>query len=347
MTDFSTALLSWFDQYGRKDLPWQQNRSAYRVWVSEIMLQQTQVKTVIPYFERFMQRFPGIDDLARASVDEVLHQWTGLGYYARARNLHKTAVLVMEKCNGELPMDPGELEQLPGIGKSTANAIVAQCAGQRAAILDGNVKRVLARYFAIAGWPGNTSVAKALWVKAELLTPDARIADYTQAIMDLGAMVCTRARPACDVCPVRRDCQAKLTSTIDQYPGKKPKKTLPVKETTMLLIEARGQVLLAQRPSGGIWGGLWSLPECESESINETLSALGIFEASQVRLPEFRHSFTHYHLDITPVHIRCDQTTSRVSETNGILWLDPSEPEEIGLSKPTVKLIASIAGQMN
>ena len=219
MTSFAKQLLDWFDQNGRKTLPWQTNKTPYRVWVSEIMLQQTQVATVVPYFIKFLNRFPSVDELAAATEDEVLHLWTGLGYYARARNLHTTAKKVMKVHNGELPATVNELVTLPGIGRSTAGAIAAICHETHAAILDGNVKRVLARHFTIGGWPGKTETQKSLWNKAESLTPHDRIADYTQAIMDLGATVCTRSSPDCPACPYFKSCQARINGTIDQYPG--------------------------------------------------------------------------------------------------------------------------------
>ncbi len=338
---FARRLLTWFDQYGRKTLPWQQDISPYRVWVSEIMLQQTQVTTVIPYYEKFMQRFPSVDELARASQDEVLHQWTGLGYYARGRNLHKAAQVVMQEYNGEFPVTTEELESLPGIGRSTAGAIVSICTGKKAPILDGNVKRVLARCFAVDGWPGANDTAKKLWAIAESMTPEQRVPDYTQAIMDLGAMVCTRSSPKCGVCPFEDKCIANAEHTIELYPGKKPKKVLPVKSTCMLLIETKGEVLLEQRPPDGLWGGLYSLPECEVADIDEALDRRGLNAGERVSLPEFRHSFTHFHLDITPVHIKV-QEISRVGEADRSIWYNLTRPEEVGLTKPAVKLLGML-----
>jgi len=221
---FSQQLLDWYDRHGRKELPWHRDRSAYRVWVSEIMLQQTQVTTVIPYFERFMERFPSVHDLASAAREEVLGYWSGLGYYARARNLHAAAIEVVERFGGEFPQDPEQLQSLRGIGRSTAAAIAAQAFDRRAAILDGNAKRVLARYHAIEGWPGKTAVTKKLWDCAEQHTPHERVCDYTQAIMDLGAMVCTRRNPACAACPMRTGCIGYARNNPEAYPGRKPKK---------------------------------------------------------------------------------------------------------------------------
>lgn len=339
MDNFSQQLLAWFDQHGRKDLPWQQNVSSYRVWVSEIMLQQTQVATVIPYFERFMKRFPTVDLLAKASIDEVLHQWTGLGYYARGRNLHAAAKIVITEHAGELPHTVSELESLPGIGRSTAGAIIAICTGQQAAILDGNVKRVLARCFAIEGWPGSSSTLNALWQKTEELTPAVRVADYTQAIMDLGAMVCKRT-PECDACPLYADCKARLGNTIERYPGKKPNKVLPIRQTTMLVIEREGDLLLERRPAAGLWGGLWSFPE--AADIENFLKDRGLTCLETTELPPFRHTFSHFHLDITPLRVTAIEDAGRVEENGSYCWYDRSNPAEIGLTKPVSKILKNL-----
>lgn len=337
---FALQLLSWFDQHGRKNLPWQQDINAYRVWVSEIMLQQTQVTTVIPYYERFMQRFPRVTDLAAADQDEVLHLWTGLGYYARARNLHKTAIQVTEQLNGEFPSTQEELEALPGIGRSTAGAIRSIAFKQHAAILDGNVKRVLARHFAVTGWPGETKVAKQLWIHAEALTPAERTADYTQAIMDLGATLCVRSKPLCDLCPVREDCQARITNQINDFPGKKPKKEKPIRQTYMLLIENEaGELLLEQRPTNGLWGGLWSFPECDHDGLEQHTANYDSITQSET-LAEFRHTFTHFHLDITPVKIRVRERQG-ITESNQ-QWYSIQNPEEIGLTRPVTKLLEQL-----
>ena len=254
MSSFATRLLAWFDEFGRKDLPWQRNVTTYRVWVSEIMLQQTQVQTVTPYFERFAKSFPDIATLAAASQDDVLSHWSGLGYYARARNLHKAAQQVVDQHDGLFPNSFDELIALPGIGRSTAGAILALAAGQRHAILDGNVKRVLARHRMIAGWPGTAGVANALWTAAENNTPSSRVSEYTQAIMDLGATLCTRSHPACDICPVSEDCAALLADTVQSYPGRKPKVRKPLRTTTMILASAGGEVFLERRGGGFLLG---------------------------------------------------------------------------------------------
>ncbi|MDQ2694431.1 MAG: A/G-specific adenine glycosylase, partial [Pseudomonadota bacterium] len=261
--DFSRRVLDWHDRHGRKNLPWQQAPTPYRVWVAEIMLQQTQVATVIPYYRRFLARFPDIAALADAPLDDVLHLWSGLGYYARARNLHRAAVILRDRHGGELPLDFAALRALPGIGRSTAGAILAQAAGRRHAILDGNVRRVLARYHAVAGWPGQAAVNDALWEYAEGHTPHDRLAAYTQAMMDLGALVCTRRRPACAACPLAGGCQAHAQGRETDYPETRPRRQLPVRATRMLLLcAATGEVLLERRPPSGVWGGLWSFPEC-------------------------------------------------------------------------------------
>ncbi|MGB5257277.1 MAG: A/G-specific adenine glycosylase, partial [Woeseiaceae bacterium] len=263
MTSFSDRLLTWFDEHGRKDLPWQQRRDPYPIWISEIMLQQTQVQTVIPYFERFMQRFASIDALASADQDDVLHHWSGLGYYARARNLHRAARMIVSEHGGVFPDDIDAVTELPGIGRSTAGAILSLSRDQRHPILDGNVKRVLTRHAAIEGWPGKTAVLKALWALADRHTPDDRVAAYTQAIMDLGATLCTRSSPAGARCPVMGDCTAYAPDTVTLYPGRKPKKEKPLRTTTMLIARTEARVYLERRPEAGIWGGLWSLPELD------------------------------------------------------------------------------------
>jgi A/G-specific adenine glycosylase len=330
---FSTRLLNWFDKHGRRDLPWQHDITPYRVWVSEIMLQQTQVTTVIPYFDRFMATFPTVESLAAASEDEILHHWTGLGYYARARNLLRTAKIVTNEMSGEFPETADQLAELPGIGRSTAGAIVSIAMNGRAPILDGNVKRVIARCFGIHGWPGETAVAKAMWAKAEALTPNERVGDYTQAIMDLGATICARSSPKCMLCPFEKDCEAKASDEIEQLPGRKPKKALPVRSTYMLLVEnPEGEFLLEKRPSSGLWGGLWSFPECDESGLPKNHMCLG----------SFRHTFTHFHLDITPVHVKSDAYPENVSESGQQCWYDLDEPPEIGLTRPVTKLINTL-----
>lgn len=341
---FAKAVLAWYDKHGRKHLPWQQDISPYRVWLSEIMLQQTQVTTVIPYFERFIARFPDVRSLAKAPVDDVLHLWTGLGYYARARNLHRCAQTVVNEHSGEFPDTVEALSELPGIGRSTAGAIVSIAFKKRAAILDGNVKRVLARHQAIAGWPGDTATLRLLWDVAERFTPPRRANHYTQAMMDMGATLCTRSRPACERCPVQFDCVAYGQGNVLDYPGKKRRKPLPEKSVQLVMVRnPAGDILLEQRPDAGIWGGLWSFPEVASEAdaatwVQDTLGAVAAIEIWD----SWRHTFSHYHLDITPVLVQLKKTPAAVSEKKAV-WFNPLEPQSLGLAAPVKKLLDKIA----
>ncbi|WP_027858697.1 A/G-specific adenine glycosylase [Marinobacterium jannaschii] len=338
--EFSTAVLDWFDENGRHDLPWQANKTAYHTWISEIMLQQTQVATVIPYFERFTERFPDVHSLAEADIDEVLHLWTGLGYYARARNLHKAAQQVVNNCNGEFPQTVEGLEELPGIGRSTAGAVLSISTGKRAAILDGNVKRVLARFYAVTGWPGTTAVQKQLWQYAERNTPAQRCGDYTQAMMDLGATLCTRSKPSCLLCPLQQHCGAFARGIVDKLPAPRPKKEIPIKQTLMLIIHnEQGEILLYQRPPTGLWGGLWSLPQVQD--LRDTLGETGLQidpDSAQPQQP-LRHTFSHFHLDITPVKIRLSESADGVMEQHATCWYNPQNPASIGLAAPVKKLL--------
>jgi len=348
MDDFATNLLLWFDHRGRKDLPWQREISPYRVWVSEIMLQQTQVATVIPYFERFMARFPSLIDLASAELDEVLHYWTGLGYYARGRNLHKAARVVMADHQGELPGCVEGLQSLPGIGQTTAGAIAAIAFEIRAPILDGNVKRVLTRFHAIAGYPGETAVARKLWRLADQSTPSSRVADYTQAIMDLGATVCVRNDPDCHHCPIRTGCAALTTGAVDAYPGKRPGKDKPVRAARLFVLhDGRGGCLLEQRPENGIWGGLWTPPERAADfSSEEFLCQFGLQDVQPNhtrRGATFRHTFTHFHLDIEPIYIEISDEPRLIRERDDARWYQVQSAEPLGLSAPAVKLLASLS----
>ena len=339
---FAKRVLKWFDLHGRKDLPWQHDTSPYRVWVSEIMLQQTQVKTVIPYFERFMVSFPDVQSLAGAPEDEVLHLWTGLGYYARARNLHKAAQQVAGELGGKFPDTIEALCDLPGIGRSTAGAIVSIALGERASILDGNVKRVLARYHRVEGWPGQSRVHNRLWEVADQYTPSQRCADYTQAMMDLGATLCTRSAPACDICPLASGCEARARGDQLKYPGKKPRKTLPVKATHFLIVRSReGDIWLEKRPSSGIWGGLWCFPEIDGPETGNTrcLDLWGAAPASIEVQQDFRHTFSHYHLDITPVVVELGSNPQAVMEDTRQLWYNVRQPPQIGLAAPVASLL--------
>ncbi|VAW44301.1 A/G-specific adenine glycosylase [hydrothermal vent metagenome] len=309
MSKFSEQVLAWFEQYGRHDLPWQKTITPYRVWVSEIMLQQTQVKTVIPYYERFMRSFPTVEALAQASQDAVLAHWAGLGYYARGRNLHKSAIKIMADFEGQFPEKYEDILALSGIGCSTAGAILSIALQQRYTILDGNVKRVLSRYLALEGWTGSKENERFLWQKAEAFTPALRFADYTQAIMDLGATVCTRTKPRCEICPVKSGCLANQQDRVSHFPVAKPKKEKPIKQAYFLVLEnTEGKVFLQQRPQKGIWGGLWSFPEYESRQM--CLAQIKKYESqtmglqSLVEWNSFRHTFSHYHLDIFPMIVQ-------------------------------------------
>ncbi|MGB5260547.1 MAG: A/G-specific adenine glycosylase [Gammaproteobacteria bacterium] len=339
---FSERVLDWYRQHGRQDLPWQRNPVPYRVWVSEIMLQQTQVATVIPYYQRFMDRFPDLTTLAAADQDQVLHYWSGLGYYARARHLHAAAQQIVDRYAGRFPELFDAVVDLPGIGPSTAGAILSLACGQRHPILDGNVKRVLARYHTIDGWPGNTRVQKILWELADRHTPARDVAAYTQAIMDLGATLCTRSQPACSRCPIRAGCAACATGSQADYPAPRPKKSLPVREVVMLLIaNEQDELLLEKRPPSGVWGGLWGFPELEtSADLNDWCkSRLGLRVRQFSAWPVLRHTFSHFHLDITPVHAEVSAHSPRVMEGAQRLWYKPEGSDERGLAAPVAKLI--------
>ncbi len=340
-TTFSTRVLHWFDQHGRKHLPWQQQITPYRVWLSETMLQQTQVATVIPYFERFIDQFPRVEDLAAAELDQVLHLWTGLGYYARARNLHRCARQVTDELGGEFPRSVEALSALPGIGRSTAGAIASIGMGIRAPILDGNVKRVLARHAAIEGWPGQSAVLKRLWALAEQYTPEQRLADYTQAMMDLGALVCTRSKPQCTLCPLAADCLAHQRGLTDRLPTPKPKKTLPIRQVYLLMqLNRYGELKLEQRPASGIWGGLWSFPELDFDTDLEAELALRFPGAPFQRWQPFNHRFSHYQLEIHPVLIQADGP--RTLGEARYCWYNPAAPQALGLAAPVKKLLHKI-----
>ena len=336
---FQQKLLDWFTLQGRKDLPWQQEISPYRVWLSEIMLQQTQVTTVIPYFQAFITRFPSLDSLALATLDEVLPYWSGLGYYARARNLHKTAQQIHQQ--QRFPDTLPELMALSGIGQSTAGAILSIAFNNSHAILDGNVKRVLARYKGITGWTGDTQVNKQLWECAQELTPIERCADYTQAIMDLGATICTRSKPLCNTCPLASDCVAKNTDRVAVLPTRKPAKILPVKQIIFLLLKnQQQQIFMEKRPPVGIWGGLWSLPEFDTiEAAQDFCLSKNLTMDSQQLLPTLRHTFSHYHLDYTPLIIETPNSANYVMEDKQTLWYDSKQIASLGLASPIKHLL--------
>jgi A/G-specific adenine glycosylase len=338
-------LLPWYSHYGRHHLPWQQQRNAYNVWLSEIMLQQTQVATVIPYFQRFIQAFPTLTALAAGSEDQVLHLWTGLGYYSRARNLHRTARLVTRDFSGQLPKQAELLQQLPGIGRSTAGAILSMAYQIPSPILDGNVKRVLSRIHAISGWPGLSAVEKLLWQLTTHYTPKHSIVDYTQAIMDLGATVCTRSRPQCERCPLQTLCQAYQQGNPSAYPHSKPRKQLPIRASYFLLMQDfQGRVLLEKRPPLGIWGSLWCFPSCSMDKsiidvcehhYAETLLTLRA-------LPHFRHTFSHFHLDIHPLLITVKPRRKPRLPALALRWQHPTQTIDVGLAAPVLKLLKSL-----
>ena len=339
---FAGRLLAWWDVHGRRNLPWQHERTPYRVWVAEIMLQQTQVSTVVPYFERFVTRFPDVESLARADLDEVLHLWSGLGYYARARHLHRAAGVVVWEHGGVFPDDLERIQRLPGIGRSTAAAIVAQSHGRRAAILDANVKRVLARRRRVAGAVSSAGTLDELWRLAESHTPAERVAEYTQAIMDLGATVCRRTRPRCADCPVRADCQAYAAGDPEGYPEKAPRRKRRLERSRFfVVVDPEGACLVERRPPDGIWGGLWSPPERDAgESVSAFLERAGIAadlvgEVQQAGV--FRHGFTHFDLDVEPVYVRLRARPAAVREGVG-RWIDPAD-HRLGLSTVAARLV--------
>ena len=342
--DFAERILAWFDAHGRKDLPWQRQPGPYAVWISEIMLQQTQVATVIPYYGRFMARFPDLRSLADAPIDAVLRHWSGLGYYARARNLLRTAQLLRDRHAGEFPRDAALLEALPGIGRSTAAAILALSFGDRHAILDGNVKRVLARYHACDGWPGDTAVSKRLWEYAARHTPDRRVADYTQAMMDLGATLCTRTRPRCGDCPLADDCRACARGDPARYPAPRPRKTLPVRVRHMLMVMTPSRELLLQkRPPAGIWGGLWSFPEFDDADALRDWCLIHLSHRADAKMhPGMRHTFSHFHMDIVPHLVTLDNPTDFVMEAGQWLWYNPNQTGDVGLSAPVLRLLGRL-----
>ncbi|WP_372014632.1 A/G-specific adenine glycosylase [Pseudoxanthomonas sp. 10H] len=346
--DFAARLLGWFDRHGRHDLPWQHPRTPYRVWLSEIMLQQTQVATAIPYFVRFVDRFPTLPDLAAASTDEVMAHWAGLGYYARARNLHAAAKLCVERHGGGLPRDFEALHALPGIGRSTAAAILSQAWGERFAILDGNVKRVLARWHGVPGWPGAPGVEKRLWTLADAHVagvPDGRMADYTQAQMDFGATLCTRARPACLHCPVQAGCVALRDGLVDALPTPRPGKVLPEREAVALVVQnARGDLLLQRRPPTGIWASLWTLPQADTDALMRQWfdsEVGGDYDAAEDLAPVV-HTFSHYRLHLQPRRLRRVAPRHRVEDNGDRRWVARADLATLGLPAPIRRLLESI-----
>ena len=348
---FAARVIAWQRQHGRHDLPWQNTRDPYRIWVSEIMLQQTQVAAVIGYYARFLGRFPDVGSLAQARQEEVMGYWAGLGYYSRARNLHQAARIVVDQWRGVMPASAEQLLTLPGIGRSTAAAIAVFAHGARAAILDGNVKRVMARHFGIEGYPGEKQVEEALWERVSTLLPKTGTEAYTQGLMDLGATLCTRARPACTACPLQTTCVAHRDDRTAELPVRKPKKAVPHKNCVMLVLMRGREVLLEKRPSPGIWGGLWCLPQFASEADARRWSGEsdGGWKRRQALEP-IEHGFTHYKLTIHPIVLHagtgsaCRHATDKLAASAPVrLWLDPADAAGAALPAPVKKLILSLA----
>jgi A/G-specific adenine glycosylase len=339
---FARRIVAWQREHGRHDLPWQRTRDAYRIWLSEIMLQQTQVATVIPYYERFVARFPDVRALAAASEDEVLALWSGLGYYARARNLHRAARRVIEAHDGKFPVNSAELVELPGVGRSTAAAVAAFSSGERGAILDGNVRRVLSRHAGIAGDPSRPATLAAYWREAEARVPRRHIESYTQGMMDLGANVCLSRSPHCMLCPVAQDCVARIEGRIAELPGKRVRAAAKRRRIAMLVVISRGEVLLEKRPSSGIWGGLWSLPEASvDEAPKKVLARDWGIDADVERLEPFEHAFTHFTLEVEPWRAR-PRKSSRVADGKPAMWLPLSEIAGAALPAPVKRLLKSV-----
>ena len=341
MTLFASRLVAWQRIHGRHGLPWQ-GGDAYRVWLSEIMLQQTQVATVIPYFQRFITSFPNIAALAAATEDQVLAHWSGLGYYARGRNLHKAAQIIVAKHHGEFPRKLADILELPGIGRSTAAAICALAFHERRAILDGNVKRVLARYCGIEGWAGNKQVEERLWQQAEAMLPTEDVAIYTQSLMDLGATVCTRSKPKCVLCPVQADCVALQTERINDLPAPRPKKAVPERHATFLLLMHGNDILLEKRPGSGIWGGLWCPPQFENEEAAKGWFVRNGMDARHgQKMETFTHTFTHFKLHITPLKIELARKPLRAAQP-GSVWLDVAEALQAAIPTPVRYLLKQV-----
>jgi A/G-specific adenine glycosylase len=340
MSDFATRLIAWQHHHGRHDLPWQNTCDPYRVWLSEVMLQQTQVTTVIPYYQRFLARFPDINSLAAADENEVLQHWSGLGYYSRARNLHAAAGIMTEKHAGQFPRDFAQILDLPGIGRSTAAAISAFAFGERRAILDGNVKRVFARCFGIDGFPGSKAVENSMWQQAESLLPQQNIAAYTQALMDLGATLCTRSRPDCAACPLEKECVALAQQRVNELPTRRPKKALPQRATIMLLLRHQGEILLEKRPPSGIWGGLWSFPEIEegTDVMQRCSERFGMTVESEPAMHSLDHTFTHFKLRITPQPLVVTGMLPRATQP-GQLWLTLEDAIDAAIPSPVRTLL--------
>lgn len=343
MSDFSSSLIAWQKVHGRHDLPWQNTTDPYAIWVSEIMLQQTQVAAVIGYYSKFMQRFPDIATLANATQEEVLQHWSGLGYYSRARNLHNAAVTIVDVHGGKFPEDFDTIQTLSGIGRSTAAAIASFAFNQIQTILDGNVKRVLARHFLVEGWPSHPRIEKELWARAEDLLPKQDMVAYTQGLMDLGATLCTRSKPKCDSCPLISTCEAHKQQRVHQLPTPKPRKAIPEKHTTMLILMRGDEVMLEKRPPTGIWGGLWSFPEVEDaeDCVDLAFTRFGISTQAAEALPRLSHAFTHFKLHIQPQPLVVLTSSSKVSEA-GYLWINIDDATGAAIPTPVRKILQTL-----
>ena len=343
MSDFANRLIAWQKIHGRHDLPWQNTVDPYAIWVSEIMLQQTQVTAVIGYYSKFMQRFPNIASLANATQDEVLQHWSGLGYYSRARNLHNAAVTIMDEHKGQFPQDFETIQTLSGIGRSTAAAIASFAFNQVQTILDGNVKRVLARHFLVEGWPSSPKVEKELWLFAEKLLPEQGMVAYTQGLMDLGATLCTRSKPKCGSCPLNSSCKALQAQRVHELPTPKPRKSIPEKHTTMLILRRGGEILLEKRPSTGIWGGLWSFPEAENSQDAEAiaLKKFGVTAENDISLPNLTHVFTHFKLHIRPQTLQVVKLNPQVNQA-AHMWLNIEDAIGAAIPTPIRKILLSM-----
>jgi A/G-specific adenine glycosylase len=343
MTDFASTVIKWQQQHGRHDLPWQNTRDPYAIWVSEIMLQQTQVSAVIGYYRKFMHRFPDIGSLAGADEDSVLQYWSGLGYYSRARNLHRAAQIIINEHGGSFPANFEHICKLPGIGRSTAAAIASFAFDQPQAMLDGNVKRVFARHFLVEGWPGLPKVEKQLWQLAEVLMPQTGMVAYTQGLMDLGATLCTRSKPKCADCPLMQSCGAFAANQVKALPSPRPRKTIPEKSVTMLLLLDNDQILLEKRPPSGIWGGLWSLPEMEqsADAITHVRERYGIETEMLKAMPVLKHAFTHFRLQITPQPLRVVGHAAAVRQSASV-WLSRADANGAALPTPIRTLLKNL-----
>jgi A/G-specific adenine glycosylase len=343
MGSAASKITAWQKKHGRHDLPWQGTRDPYAIWVSEIMLQQTQVATVIPYYNRFITRLPDLAALAAAPLDDVMRLWSGLGYYSRARNLHRAAQIVMSTHGGRFPQSVDEVAALPGVGRSTAAAICVFAFGQRHAILDGNVKRVLARLRGIKGYPGAKPVADQLWREAERMLPRRGLLPYTQGLMDLGATVCVSRKPRCEACPVRADCVAVRRGWVAKLPAARPRKPLPRRRAILLALTRGGEVLLEKRPPAGIWGGMWSLPEAARKS-DIAASCLKRFGARVIEiesLPPLAHGFTHFKLEIQPLRLRVSALVPQAAEP-GVVWLPLEEARSAAIPAPVRRILAAL-----